>query len=87
MQAEGYTQITLSRTLLGRRRIVATGPAGLREVVVHLSTDEVLRDAFTASTEDDDDSRGGGRGRGRGSDDGDGSDVGDNGDDSGGDDD
>lgn len=44
MGREGYTSIRVQRTWLGRERIVATGPAGTREVVLNPSTGEVLRD-------------------------------------------
>jgi len=68
LQREGFTQITISRTLLGRTRIVASGPGGAREIVVHPGTGEVLRDIYSGDdsrdpdenddTEDDDDNRG-----------------------------
>lgn len=56
LAAEGYTKITVSRTLLGRLRFVATGENGSREVVVQPSNGAILRDH---SDDDDDDRRGG----------------------------
>lgn len=44
MKAAGYTQIEISRTLLGRAKIKAEGPDGTREVVVSTATGEVMRD-------------------------------------------
>ncbi len=76
LQREGFTQINISRTLLGRTRIVASGPDGTREIVVHPGTGEVLRDIYSGDdsrdpdenddTDDDDNS-----GHGHGGDDGD----------------
>lgn len=88
---QGYTSIEVSRTLLGRDRVVASGPEGRREVILNPRTGEILRDLWTPSgsgqagsglisTDDDDGGQGRGRGRGRGGDDDNG------GDDSGGDD-
>lgn len=93
LRREGYTRIEISRTWLGRTRILASGGSGQREIVVQPATGEVLRDIESESESEDDDSgqgRGRGRGRGRGGDDdsGSGSDDsgGDDSDDSGGDD-
>jgi len=41
---QGYAQITISRTLLGRSRIVAVSPTKNREIVVNPRTGEILRD-------------------------------------------
>lgn len=98
LSRQGFTSIEISRTLLGRDRVVATGPDGRREVIVNPRTGEILRDLWTPSDsasggsglittpedEDDGSGRGRGRGRGRGGDDSGGDDSG--GDDSGGDD-
>lgn len=54
LAAEGYTKITVSRTLLGRLRFVAEGANGSREVVVQPSNGAILRDH---SDDDDDDRR------------------------------
>lgn len=80
---QGFTSIEVSRTLLGRDRVVATGPDGRREVIVNPRTGEILRDLWTPSdgsaagsglisprSDEDDGGRGRGRGRGRGGDDG-----------------
>ena len=91
LSRQGFTSIEISRTLLGRDRVVATGPDGRREVIVNPRTGEILRDLWTPGTgstggtllstpAEDDDNRGRGRGRG-GDDSGD-----DGGDDKGGDD-
>ena len=82
LQREGFTQINISRTLLGRTRIVASGPDGTREIVVHPGTGEVLRDIYSGDdsrdpdenddTDDDDDNSG----HGHGGDDGEGDDDG-----------
>ena len=89
---QGYTSIEVSRTLLGRDRVVASGPEGRREVILNPRTGEILRDLWTPSgsgqagsgliSTDDDDGGGRGRGRGRGR----GGDDDSGGDDSGGDD-
>ena len=44
LKAQGYTDIEIRRTLLGRARITAQGPAGTREVVMSTATGEVMRD-------------------------------------------
>ncbi|MEY8883322.1 hypothetical protein [Donghicola sp. XS_ASV15] len=44
LAAEGYSEIHVSRTLLGRLRFVATGAAGTRELVVLPGNGAVLRD-------------------------------------------
>ncbi len=45
MEAQGYTRIEVSRTLLGRTMLRATAEGkGMREVVIHPRTGEILRD-------------------------------------------
>jgi uncharacterized membrane protein YgcG len=76
LERQGMTSIETSRTLLGRTRIVGTGPEGRREVILNPRTGEILRDLWQPSgtgsgggllsTRDDDDDGGQGRGRGRG---------------------
>ncbi|SOC04596.1 hypothetical protein SAMN05877809_103220 [Rhodobacter sp. JA431] len=44
LEAEGYTDITTSKTWLRRTRIVAQGEEGEREIVLDPRNDEVLRD-------------------------------------------
>lgn len=77
LRKDGYSQITVSRTLLGRMRIVAFGHGGMREIILNPQTGEVLRDVWIASdgssgpaalANDDTGSDGGGSGGG-GSDD------------------
>ena len=60
LRQDGYEQITVTTTLLGRIRIVADGAQGQREIVLNPRTGEVLRDVlFLASLADDGGSRGG----------------------------
>lgn len=75
LQRLGYSDISLSRTWLGRTRIVAEGGRGRREIVLNPSTGEILRDF-----REDDDSHDRGRGDDDGRDD-DGDDDNDGGDD------
>jgi len=49
LKRQGYRRITLGRTLLGRRRIVATGPRGRREIILNPSTGAILRDYLDRS--------------------------------------
>lgn len=52
LRAQGYVEFAVSRTLLGRLRILATAPHGAsREVVLNPATGEVLRDILLADTE------------------------------------
>ncbi|QMU60011.1 MAG: hypothetical protein GKR98_07375 [Boseongicola sp.] len=44
LQADGFTEIRISRTLLGRLRFVATSEDARREIVVNPSTGLILRD-------------------------------------------
>lgn len=44
LERRGYTQISVSRTLLGRARILARGPQGRREIILNPATGEILRD-------------------------------------------
>lgn len=44
LQHQGYRQITISQTLLGRTRIVATGADRRREIIINPRTGEILRD-------------------------------------------
>lgn len=101
LERRGYNDITVSRTWLGRSRILASGPKGTREIIVNPATGEILRDLTTRSGaarssgdllgEDDTDSGGSGSSAGdesgddRGGDDSGGDDSG-GGDDGGGDD-
>jgi hypothetical protein len=47
LRAAGYGQISVSRTLLGRVRIVALKPGLRREIILNPNTGEVLRDLIT----------------------------------------
>ncbi len=82
LRSFGYTDITVSRTLLGRVRILASGPKGTREIILNPSTGEILRDLTTRAEggsgapilkdsgrdddDDDDDDNSGGGGGGGG---------------------
>lgn len=44
LRAQGYSQIDISRTLLGRTRIEATSSAFEREIIIDPRTGEILRD-------------------------------------------
>lgn len=44
LRQQGYNEIEVSRTWLGRSRIVATSPANRREIIVNPRTGEILRD-------------------------------------------
>ncbi len=85
LQGQGYSEISVTRTLLGRTRIVATGSDGTRELILNPRTGEVLRDIWTNSRGQslppalaDNSGRGG---DGRGDDNGGGGEGGDNDDD------
>lgn len=52
LQQQGYTEIRISRTLLGRTRILATGPKTQREIVLNPRTGEILRDFATQDAGD-----------------------------------
>jgi len=75
LRSEGFSEVSTTRTLLGRARIYASGPAGTREIILDPRTGEILRDLwispdgaptnpFTASGGDDGDE---GRSSGSGS--------------------
>ncbi len=49
LKAYGYTDIKVSRTLLGRSRIVAQSPKASREIVINPFSGEILRDITTAT--------------------------------------
>lgn len=44
LQDQGYRQFTVTKTLLGRVRIVAEGPNSHREIILNSRTGEILRD-------------------------------------------
>ena len=54
LQAQGYGEIEITRTFLGRLRIVAEGPLGEREIVLNPRTGVILRDTFYREDDDDD---------------------------------
>lgn len=67
LRALGFSEVEVSRTLLGRTRIVADGRPGHREIVLDPRTGEILRDLFLKSREDAAHSEESGRGSGSGS--------------------
>ncbi|MDP3341214.1 hypothetical protein [Frigidibacter sp.] len=46
LRAEGFSEVSTARTLLGRARIYAKGPAGTREIILDPRTGEILRDLW-----------------------------------------
>ncbi|MDH5453754.1 MAG: hypothetical protein OEX14_10425 [Paracoccaceae bacterium] len=44
LKSQGYLKVEVSRTLLGRTRIIATNASFWREIIVNPRTGEVLRD-------------------------------------------
>lgn len=46
LEDQGFEDIDVSVTLLGRTRIVATGRGGTRELILNARTGEVLRDVW-----------------------------------------
>lgn len=54
LQDDGYVNIRLSRTFLGRIRILASGTQGEREIVLNPSTGVVLRDYLRPPASDGD---------------------------------
>ncbi|MDO6457124.1 hypothetical protein Q4560_10980 [Celeribacter halophilus] len=53
LKSQGYTRITVGRTLLGRTRIVARNDEMRREIIINPSTGEVLRDYWEVNADDD----------------------------------
>ncbi len=52
LRQQGYVEFEVSRTLLGRVRVIALMPGGgRREIVINPATGEILRDRFDASDE------------------------------------
>ncbi|NTT86281.1 hypothetical protein [Tabrizicola fusiformis] len=49
LRKQGYTDITTSRTLLGRVRILAWRGGESREIILNPHTGEILRDVWTAA--------------------------------------
>lgn len=50
LQSQGFTEISISYTLLGRSRIIAHGKRGTREIILNPKTGEVLRDLWTSAS-------------------------------------
>lgn len=49
LRAQGFSEVSVGRTLLGRTRILAEGDAGVREIILNPNTGEILRDLYTAA--------------------------------------
>ncbi|NBZ88246.1 PepSY domain-containing protein [Stagnihabitans tardus] len=49
LRAQGYTQIDIETTWLGRIRILATRGGGQREIIANPRTGEILRDVWTGA--------------------------------------
>ena len=54
LRDQGFDEITITRTLLGRVRIVAEEDDTLREIILNPSTGAILRDYWTELDDDDD---------------------------------
>jgi hypothetical protein len=50
LTVQGYRDIDVTRTLLGRTRIVATSDQGTRELVINPRTGELLRDVWMTNS-------------------------------------
>ncbi|MHA6324916.1 hypothetical protein [Roseivivax sp. CAU 1753] len=55
LQQQGYSDFRVTRTWLGRVRIVARGPAGRREVILNPANGVILRDYLDRDHDDDHD--------------------------------
>ena len=55
LQSQGFTEIVMIRTLLGRLRIVASNDSYRRELILDPRTGAVLRDHWDDLSDDDDD--------------------------------
>jgi hypothetical protein len=55
LQAQGFVEITMNRTLLGRLRVVATNDRYRRELVINPNTGAILRDYWEETSDDADD--------------------------------
>lgn len=74
LRSQGFNEIEVTRTLLGRSRILARSPIREREIIVNPRTGEILRDYWEdrgggGSIYYPDDDYGGNSGHGGGSDD------------------
>ncbi len=49
LRDQGFSQITVAQTWLGRTRIVGQSKSGQREIILNPRTGEILRDLFTDS--------------------------------------
>ena len=57
LEAQGFTQIEVSRTLLGRIKLEAVSPTLVRQLIVNPATGEVLRDFWEERDDKDRDGR------------------------------
>ena len=49
LRQQGYRQISVSSTMLGRTRIVAKSKTGTREIIMNPRTGEILRDLWSSA--------------------------------------
>ncbi|MEQ1771189.1 MAG: hypothetical protein ABL879_15260 [Devosia sp.] len=86
LKGQGYLEVVLTRTLLGRAHILASTAKGTREIVINPRTGEVLRDVWLdadgnvlpfGAVDDDKDGENSGPGGGGGDDENSGDDGGD----------
>lgn len=49
LRRQGYRQISVSSTMLGRTRIVAKSKTGTREIIMNPRTGEILRDLWSSA--------------------------------------
>lgn len=66
LQAQGYSDVSVSRTWLGRIRIEAESGTHEREIVFNQRTGEILRDYWEELEDEEDDENGDGEGEGDG---------------------
>jgi hypothetical protein len=50
LRGQGFGQISVSQTWLGRTRIIGNSDKGQREIIVNPKTGEILRDLFTQAS-------------------------------------
>ncbi len=58
LRAQGYTEIEVGRTWLGRIHIEAENETREREIILNQRTGEILRDFWVTHSDDDDDGHG-----------------------------
>jgi hypothetical protein len=61
LRRQGFSRISVGRTLLGRTQIVAEGNGGRREIILNPRTGEILRDLWQSNSNSGSGSGGGNR--------------------------